>query len=81
MGDLVKTAPASGATVRGTTTLPKETYRRLKSIAARRGVSLTRVLTDAIEREHYVDTVMVNGGKILSQDRDGTLYYIELDDS
>ena len=60
---------AGRGTVRVSATLRKATFRRLNSVAARQGVSMTRILERMIDREHYLSLVEEDGGKVLTQDR------------
>lgn len=67
-------------TVRVSATLTRDTFRRLNSLAASRGVTMTRILEKSIDREHYFYEVVRNGGKVLTEDRNRKFQIIPIDD-
>jgi len=67
-------------TVKVSATLRKETFHRLNSMAARKGVSMTRILERTINREHYLYQVEENGGKVLTEDKNRRFKIVSVDD-
>ena len=64
---------SSKETVRVSANLPEETFKMLKELAAKRGVSMTEILRRAVALEDYVDEAIDEGGKILVEKRDGEM--------
>jgi len=48
-------------------------YRALDELATKRGVSKADILRDAVALEKWFDEAQTSGGKVLLQDKEGTV--------
>jgi hypothetical protein len=61
------------ATTRTTVILPEQERAALQTLAARRGITFTHVLRQAIQSELYIQSLVDQGAKLLVQDSGGEL--------
>jgi predicted transcriptional regulator len=68
--------PASKRLIKLTVNLSPEVYDALKALAARRGLTVTEALRQAISTAKWVQDTLDHGEKILKQDPRGNLFEI-----
>lgn len=56
--------------------LSSEVVKALRTLAKKRGVTMTEVIRQAIGTEKFLDEVTENGGKILIESKNGSLRQI-----